>query len=56
MKRDDKSIDEAASALMGMRLDQKRAKETPFPTKQDLERKFRMDVDQKREVKVKEVD
>ena len=41
----EKTIEQASSSLMGMRLDPERAKKIPFPTKQDLERMYQMDID-----------
>jgi len=36
-------LNRAAKALSQMRVDRKREKEMPAPTRADLERKFRMD-------------
>ena len=33
----EKTIEQASSSLMGMRLDLERAKKIPFPAKQDFE-------------------
>lgn len=57
MKTEEKSIEKAASTLVGLRLDPERGKgEIPFPTKQVLDRKFKMDVDHKGKASLVEVE
>ncbi len=51
----DKALDDAVSALMGMRLDVKKETVTPLPTKKGLERRYRMTVDDKGKTRMEEV-
>lgn len=39
---DQKALDDAARALMSLRVDSDRAKEIAFPTKEELDKPFRM--------------
>ena len=52
----DNAIKQAAATLVGMRLDSKQTdKEIPFPPKNDLDRKFCMNVDDNGKTRVVEI-